>query len=66
MELKCPKCERVVASRRNVLCAFCGERLPEELLFSAEERAQVEKELDEAKRRAKEAMRVPWPESGPS
>jgi uncharacterized Zn finger protein (UPF0148 family) len=51
MDLKCPKCGSVIYSRRNVLCGSCGERLPEELLFNAEQRAAVEKDLAELKER---------------
>ena len=54
-EHKCPKCGSVIYSRRNVLCGVCGERLPSELLFTAEEREEVERDLTKAKRRAREA-----------
>ncbi len=54
MEFKCPKCGSVIYSRRNVLCGACGERLPQELLFSPEERAAVEKELANLKQQTKE------------
>jgi hypothetical protein len=52
MEHKCPKCGSVIYSRRNVLC---GERLPPQLLFGTEEREAVERDLADAKRRAREA-----------
>lgn len=55
MEHKCPKCGSVIYSRRNVLCGVCGDRLPAELLFNAEERAGVERDLAEAKRRARQS-----------
>jgi uncharacterized Zn finger protein (UPF0148 family) len=55
MEHKCPKCGSVIYSRRNVLCGVCGERLPGELLFNAEERAVVERNLAEAKPRARQS-----------
>jgi len=55
MEHKCPKCGSVIYSRRNVLCGVCGERLPTELLFTAEERAVVERDLAEARRRARQS-----------
>jgi uncharacterized Zn finger protein (UPF0148 family) len=55
MEHKCPKCGSVIYSRRNVLCGVCGERLPVELLFNAEERTVVERNLAEAKRRARQS-----------
>ena len=55
MEHKCPKCGSIIYSRRNVLCGVCGERLPAELLFTAEQREAVERDLADAKRRAKQA-----------
>ena len=55
MQHKCPHCDSVVYSRRNVLCGVCGKRLPDSVLFTAEERAVVERELAEAKRRARKA-----------
>ncbi|MDB6022992.1 MAG: hypothetical protein JWQ04_2849 [Pedosphaera sp.] len=57
-EHKCPKCGSVIYSRRNVLCGACGERIPTELLFTPEERQMVEKELKDAKLRAREASAI--------
>ena len=51
MTPKCPKCGSVIYSRRNVLCGVCGERLPDELLFSVSDRARVEHDLEEIKKR---------------
>jgi len=64
MEHKCPKCGSVIYSRRNVLCGVCGERLPPELLFTAEQREAVELDLAEAKRRARETHKTPGDSSG--
>jgi predicted nucleic acid-binding Zn-ribbon protein len=64
MEHKCPKCGSVIYSRRNMLCGVCGERLPPELLFTAEERDAVERDLAEAKRRAREARLGSQSDSG--
>lgn len=55
MSPKCPFCGSVIYSRRNVLCGVCGQRLPNWLLFTSEERQAVERELTEAKRRMQEA-----------
>jgi hypothetical protein len=44
---KCPKCGSIIYSRRNVLCGVCGERLPDELLFTPQEREAVERELQD-------------------
>ena len=51
---KCPKCGSIIYSRRNVLCGVCGERLPDELLFTPAERAAVEHDLKELNQRDKE------------
>ena len=66
MSPKCPKCGSIIYSRRNVLCGACGERLPQELLFTAEQRARVEKELEDAKRRAREARQTDTDPGGSS
>lgn len=57
MTPKCPKCGSVICSRRNVLCGVCGERLPENLLFSPQEREKVEHDLQELKQREQEMRR---------
>ncbi|HLP77126.1 MAG TPA: hypothetical protein VK327_09420, partial [Candidatus Paceibacterota bacterium] len=44
-------CGSVIYSRRNVLCGVCGKRLPDELLFSPEQRKSVEKDLTDLKKR---------------
>lgn len=51
---KCPKCGSLIYSRRNVLCGVCGERLPEELLFTPEQREKVERDWRELKEREKQ------------
>ena len=53
MPPKCPNCGSVIYSRKNVLCGVCGKTLPPELLFKAEERQRAERDLADAKRRAK-------------
>jgi hypothetical protein len=64
MEYKCPACGSVIYSRRNPLCGVCAKPLPKELLFTTEERMVVERELEEAKRRADavhEENKIPIP-----
>jgi len=61
MPPKCPKCGSVIYSRRNVLCGVCGERLPQELLFTPEERQVVESQLDSMKQK-EQAERASQPE----
>ena len=55
MSAKCPFCNSLIYSRRNVLCGVCGQRLPKDLLFGGREREAVERELTEAKRRLRQA-----------
>jgi len=55
MSAKCPFCGSLIYSRRNILCGVCGERLPRDLLFSEREREAVERDLNEAKRRLRQA-----------
>ena len=52
----CPKCGSIIYSRRNVLCGICGEQLPKNLLFTPEERAKVERDLENLKQREKDAV----------
>ena len=55
MSPTCPACGSIIYSRRNVLCGVCGQRLPNWLLFTPEERQAVERDLTEAKRRLQAA-----------
>jgi len=54
--LHCPKCDRVVYSRRNKVCGFCGAELPAHFCFSEAELADLAKEeaAAEERRKAKE------------
>jgi hypothetical protein len=52
----CPSCNRILYNRRLKKCGFCGALLPENLRFSPEEIAKIEKmekelERSEAERR---------------
>jgi predicted amidophosphoribosyltransferase len=66
MAYRCPACSRVILSRRNKLCGFCGEPLPAELLFTpaqieeieAAERARALASKLRAERRAEAAKRI--------
>jgi len=58
---KCPKCGSIIYSRRNMLCGVCGERLPQDLLFTPEERKVVEGQLGEMDHR-EQAARSSQPE----
>ncbi len=50
-ERHCPHCNSVVYSRRHKLCGSCGEVLPEECMFSAQEAQSVEVLLNEERDR---------------
>lgn len=64
MEHKCPKCSSVIYSRKNVLCGVCGERLPAKSLFTAKERAAVERGLTDTRRRARQSRALDGSSSG--
>ena len=47
----CPNCGSIIYSRRNKLCGVCGKPLPEDLLFSPEERRKWDQVIEDDKRR---------------
>jgi len=58
MSVYCPSCNRILYNRRLKNCGFCGVLLPDNLRFSPEEIAKLEKtmkelEKSEAERRKK-------------
>jgi hypothetical protein len=50
-ERRCPFCNSVIYSRRHKLCGSCGETLPAECLFSAEEAESIAALLTEERDR---------------
>jgi acetyl-CoA carboxylase beta subunit len=48
---KCPSCESIIYSRKNKICGVCAEALPDELLFTADERERVEELIEREKMR---------------
>jgi hypothetical protein len=64
MTPKCPKCGSIIYSRRNVLCGVCGGRLPDELLFTPEQRQAVDQDLQELKQRELDAKKDDKQDSG--
>jgi hypothetical protein len=44
MNLVCPLCKKPLMSRHSPLCAFCGAKLPAELLFTPGEKKKIEAE----------------------
>ena len=55
MEYRCPDCGSVIYSRKNGLCGVCGKRLPDSLLFTPAERAVVDQQMEDLKRREQAA-----------
>jgi 50S ribosomal subunit-associated GTPase HflX len=51
----CPKCERILYSRRLILCGFCGAEISEDLRFTPEKIAQLDQELVELEAQRQEA-----------
>ena len=45
MNPECPSCHRPIANRRRPVCLYCGGAIPEEMLFTPEEAAAVDKEM---------------------
>ena len=45
----------MIYSRKNVLCGVCGKRLPDSLLFTPTERAIVDRQMEDLKRREQAA-----------
>jgi hypothetical protein len=68
MSYHCPACDGVLYDRRRSTCGFCGATLPDELLFTPEQRETLQKqeevdklrreqrEKEEAERRARELL----------
>ncbi len=51
MSYHCPKCNRLVYSRRHKRCGFCGAELPAEFLFTQAELDVMAKAEAEAEQR---------------
>jgi hypothetical protein len=47
----CPVCHSIIYSRRHKLCGVCGEKLPADCLFSADQAHSVEVLLTEERDR---------------
>lgn len=60
MSSKCPSCQRVLYNRRLEACGFCGAPIPEELRFTPEEMAELDRKMaqSEEQRRHREQVRV--------
>ena len=47
MTYHCPKCKRVLYNRRLTHCGFCGAPIPDEMRFTPEENAALERTMAE-------------------
>jgi len=47
MNYHCPKCQRALYNRRLTHCGFCGAPIPDELRFTSEEIAKLDREMAE-------------------
>ena len=54
--MNCPKCDAIIYSRRSARCGTCGEALPDELLFTNEQRKQLEAQRDREQRAHRDAL----------
>jgi transcription initiation factor TFIIIB Brf1 subunit/transcription initiation factor TFIIB len=54
MELKCPRCQSIIYSRRHNVCGKCGAVLPKELLLTEAQIKDLDGERAREKKRARE------------
>ena len=54
MSHKCPSCQRVLYNRRLKACGFCGAPIPEELQFTPEECAVLDRKIEELEERRRQ------------
>jgi len=54
MEFRCPFCHAPIYSRKNKICGVCEKPLPEELLFSDAQVAELKRQTDAEERREQE------------
>jgi ribosomal protein L37E len=68
MKHHCPKCQRILYNRRLKRCGFCGAPIPEELRFTPEETAALERKAAEleAARKQKQLAQEATPVVQPS
>ena len=58
MNYLCPKCHRVIYNRRLHYCGFCGAVIPNELRFSAEEIAELDRKMSLMEEQTEERERI--------
>jgi hypothetical protein len=54
--MNCPHCQRLLYNRKLKNCGFCGEELPSEYLFSAEELAEIDAQMDAIEQQFRQAQ----------
>ena len=54
MEFRCPYCHSPIYSRKNKICGVCEKPLPEELLFSDQQVADLKKQMDQEEKELKQ------------
>jgi hypothetical protein len=54
MEFRCPFCHSPIYSRKNKICGVCEKPLPEELLFSDQQVADLKKQMDAEEKQTKQ------------
>ena len=71
MSYHCPICQRVLYNRRLSQCGFCGADIPENLRFTPEviatldrETAELEEQRKQREREAEEARRAEGGDTG--
>jgi hypothetical protein len=54
MSYLCPECQRELYNRRLAHCGFCGAPIPEELRFTPEQIAKLDREMADLDERRKQ------------
>ncbi len=54
MEFRCPHCNAPIYSRKNKICGVCEKPLPEELLFSDQQVADLKRQMEAEEKRTKQ------------
>ncbi len=58
MNSQCPSCHRILYNRRLKNCGFCGAPIPEELRFTAEEAAALDRKMAELEEQRRQRERA--------
>jgi len=58
MSHHCPSCQRVLYNRRLTRCGFCGAPIPDELRFTPEEIAVLDKKMADLEEQRRQRERA--------